>query len=1024
MDKLRQYLMPILKDIESRYVWVFEVAELEYLTHYFHALGRYPSPMEVIFCAMLHRPIYPAPMPIPGHKIDAFYAQPTVIETPKPDLLDTPEIPSDIKPSNRLLGEEMLDEEAASRARTLMAINIHLPRSVVAILEDKYWIENHYTHRPGYHHYEHSEGESCYALSFGHSNTQAEFSSNSGFIGMLGSDFQSMSDTSSQWMNDANQAAFPLLCSWFYKAETSRCVGGGFANVLPYPGEIQKIKPGDRLFLLGKPSDQRNMIVENQFQSVIFNAYALGEKNPVIRAFSLEKKSLVAAVIEALRQSIPGSGIHIHLDFIPKPYEGWTWEDFWRQPLQSTCLVVVPDYQKHVFHPIVNREACACIEVGEVTELGNIVFVGDDQETPLVDVAWEFLEHFPERPIALSIQNDNTLKNDKKTLNNDEDFSTELEAMLQSLPVSDKSVFLTQMDRTCTGLVARDSMVGPWQVPVADVAVTATEFKDYLGEAMAVSVCSLGEDEPVSMVRKALNEVMTNLAAAAIRDLSDVHLMIPRGILPMDIEQQLKSWVELLGISIREDHSIEPLQYPFFWVAFAPVIDVRKTLTPQWVMDDETELMAVIWDGKTSEDWKSFFHAVQTLNRDDLLLAYHDLSIGGLARCLLEMAFCSHCGFSVNLGNLSPFEPYSGAIIQVRRSSQMEVMDFLNRLGFEGKIHLLGRPVADDQVTFRRDEVILFSGSRIDLHRLWAMPGYDLQKQKGDGVSAHEAYDVILDSMDPGLHETLTFDPNQNIALPYISEEKPSLAILRFPGGRGHLEMAAAFDRVGFECIDVSIMDILNGEDDLKQYAGLAIGGSEIEGNNLPLAVAVQESSLVRKVFEQFFQRPHTFTLGTGYGCQWLAQIKAWIPGTDHWPSFQGNVSGQFESRWALVEVRPSNSVFLEGMEGSFIPIPVACRHGRSNFSDLEVLKAAEDQQLLPLAYVNHYEQMTEQYPFNPTGSPLGACGFISRDGRVLGVMGHPERAFRSSQQGWHHRYLQMDAPWLRLFRNAKKFVG
>lgn len=1020
MDKLKAYLMSILQDMESSGVRIFEKAELEYFMHYFHTLGRYPDRMEVVACMILSRFPSPGPLKVSGRKIDAFYAQPTVLGTVKPDLLDVPEIPSDVKPSNEFMEDKILDEEEAYRARTLMASSTHLPSGVISVLEDRYWIENNYTHRPGYHHYEHVEGEGVYELSFNRSDMAAAFSSNAGFIGIQGSDLKSMADVSAQRIHWANQAGFPTLCSWFYPGGKAFCVQGGFANVLPYSGDIQKIKPGDSLFLLGKIGSKKDVFSENQCQSVIFNAYALGDKGPVVRVSNLEKQSLIFAILDLLRASVPGSGVSVQLNLIPKPHSNWSWEDFGTEPLISTYLVVVPDYQKHIFLPIVAREACPCIEIGHVTELGSLVFLGEDLEKPLVDIAWEFLEHFPERSLQVKVNANQQFSQ----LSASENFESHLKAVLQQISVLDKTVFLTQMDRSCSGLVARDPMVGPWQVPVADVAVTATEFKDYIGEAMAVSVCNLTEaDKQLPMLKKAFTEVITNLAASAIEDVSDMVLMVPRGVFPDLILQELKSWVGIWGISVREQITSGAEQNVLFLTGFAPVIDIRKTMTPQWVMDDETELMAVVWEGEITEDWKSFFQAIQTLNRDDLLLAYHDLSEGGLVRCLLEMAFCSHAGFSVNLAGLSPFKAYSGAIFQVRRSNRMEVKDFWVRSGFEGKIYELGRPLASDEVSFHEDEKVLFSGSRKALHRLWSEPGYELQKQTHNPISAHEAYDVLLDIMDPGLHETLTFDPNQNIVLPYISEEKPSIAILRFPGGQGHVEMASAFDRVGFECIDVSIMDILNGEDDLKHYVGLAVGGSELGGSLLPFADTLLESSLAKGVFQNFFNQPRTFALGTGHGCRWLAHISSWIPGTSHWPSFESNVSGRFESRWALVQVRPSASIFLKGMEGSFIPVPVACKHGKASFNSVEALKKAEEEQLFPLAYANHYEQLTEQYPFNPTGTALGACGFISQNGRVLGFMGHPERACRSSQQGWHHRYLQMDAPWLRLFRNARKFL-
>ncbi len=1029
MDELRDHLAPILKNLEMHYGWVFEKAALEYLMHYFHSLSRFPTQAEVMLCGVRAQERAQGLILIPGHKIDAFYAQATVLETAKPDLLDIPEIPSDVKPSDMSLQERMVDLEA-ERAHNLMASSSRLPRRVVSVLEEQYWLENHYTLHPGYHHYEHSEGESCYGLTVNPAGIPGAFSSRGVLATLYGSSLDRMVSVSRQWIRQHNQRGYPLLSVQFRENQEPQCTSTGFSNVLPYPGEERKIKPGDRLFLLGKLSEAHNITVENQFQTVIFNAYALGNSNPVFRVFNLEHQSLALAVLSMISQSTPGCGVQISLDLIPKPHEGWNREDFWTQPLFSHCLVVVPGYQKHILEPLIEREDCPCIEIGAVTELGEVVFLRGPHEDPLIRLEWTFLEHFPVRSIEMDTPVIGLFP-EASPLETGKPFYEELVSLLKQLTVLDKSFWVTQVDRTCTGLVARDIMVGPWQVPVADVGVTLTEFKDYRGEAMALGECLLSPSvDHVLAAKTALGEAVTNLAAAAIEDLSMVHFMISDNECSVTVCDTLTQCIEGWEASLNKLSAyLNDKQVMAFGgvsiTAFAPVVDVRKTLTPQWVTDDDTDLMAVIWEMQSVEHLHAFFKAIQTLNRDDFLLAYHDLSEGGLVRCLLEMAFCSHCGFSVDLpGEILPFERYMGAVIQIRHTSQFEVTDFLNRYGFEGKLYHLGTPLLSDQVVFKKHGVTLYEGSWIDLHRLWSLPGVELQKRESDTLSDESAHQMLPKSSDPGLHESMTFDPNKNIILPYIGDVKPSVAILRFPGGLGHLEMAAAFDRVGFECIDVSILDMISGKEDLSAYSGLAIGGSGIENKSLPFAESVVANDQVRGVFESFFQKPHTFTLGVGEGCQWLASIKEWVPGAEHWPSFQRNVSNRFESRWVLVKVQSAHPLFFHEMEGSIIPVPVACMHGKLLFPDKKILQKPENQLLVPLVYVDHDEQISEQYPFNPTGSLMGICGFSNQAGRVLGMIGHPERACRSSQQSWRHRYLQMDAPWLRIFRNARAFVG
>ena len=496
--------------------------------------------------------------------------------------------------------------------------------------------------------------------------------------------------------------------------------------------------------------------------------------------------------------------------------------------------------------------------------------------------------------------------------------------------------------------------------------------------------------------------------------------------------------------------------------AFAPVRDVRETLTPQLRTGLEaTELILLDLGagrnrlggsvlaqvlGRIGEDppdvdapdlLAAFFGAVQRLRDEGLLLAYHDRSDGGLWATLCEMAFAGHCGLEADLagpaGEGDPlaalFAEELGAVLQVSTAARERVLGILAEAGLGGISHCLGAPRTDDRVRVTAGDRLLLEDDRVSLHRAWSETTYRMQALRDDPDCAREEYDRILDREDPGLHASLTFDPGDDVAAPYVAAgHRPRLAVLREQGINGHVEMAAAFHRAGFEAADVHMSDLLGGEADLADFQGLvACGGfsfGDVLGAGGGWAKGILETPLLREQFAAFFERPDTLALGVCNGCQMMSQLAELIPGAEHWPRFQRNRSEGFEARLVLAEVPPNPSPWLDGMAGSRIPIAVAHGEGRPVFRETSALSAVREREQVVLRYVDSRGQPATAYPANPNGAPEGIAGLATPDGRFTIMMPHPERLIRTVQYSWHPDDWGGDGPWLRLFRNARKWLG
>jgi phosphoribosylformylglycinamidine synthase len=670
------------------------------------------------------------------------------------------------------------------------------------------------------------------------------------------------------------------------------------------------------------------------------------------------------------------------------------------------------------------------------------------------------------------------------------DLHDAVQRILRLPSVGSKSFLITIGDRTITGLVARDQMVGPWQVPVSDVAVTAASFDVRTGEAMA-----MGERTPLAVIdapasgRMAVGETITNLAAAPIAKLSDIRLsanwMAAAGH-PGEDENLYETvravGMELcpaLGITIpvgkdsmsmktawEEDNGEQKsVTAPLSLIVsgFAPVTDVARTQTPQLRTDaGETDLIlvdlaagqnrlggsalaqvyrqvgAVAPDLDDPEDIKAFFAVIQGLNDDGKLLAYHDRSDGGLFVTLAEMSFAGRTGVDIKLDGLAEdesqfarelFNEELGAVIQVRREDTDFVLQQFSGAGLGDHTSVIGTLNDKDRVR------LLFAGepvldeARTDLQRLWAETSYRIQSLRDNADCAREEFENLLDAEDPGLSADLTFDLNEDVAAPFINTGKrPKVAVLREQGVNGQVEMAAAFDRAGFEATDVHMSDLLSGRISLEKFQSLvACGGfsyGDVLGAGEGWAKSILFNDRVRDQFAAFFNRQDTLALGVCNGCQMLSNLHELIPGSEGWPRFVRNQSEQFEARLVMVEVTSSPSAFLDGMTGSRMPIAVAHGEGRVEFASGTSAKALSDNELVALRYVDNRGRETTRYPYNPNGSESGITGITTRDGRVTIMMPHPERVFRAVQHSWRPDTWQEDGPWLRMFRNARKWFG
>ena len=867
-------------------------------------------------------------------------------------------------------------------------------------------------------------------------------------------------------------------------------------------GAASSMNTGANLADLDFDSVQRgNAEIQRRAQEVIDRCGAMGQSNPILSIHDVGAGGLSNALPELVHGA--GRGGRINLRDIPSEEPGMTPAQIWCNEAQERYVMAVAQERFADFEALCARERCPFAVVGTASDDGRLKV-----EDPRFD------NHPVDMPLEVVLGKPPKMTRDVKRRRRALpalDFSTiDLkEAVLRVLrfpAVANKTFLISIGDRTVGGLCSRDPCVGPWQTPVADVAVTLMGFATYRGEAFAI-----GERAPLAVIdgpasgRMAVGEALTNIAAARIGSIGDIKLsanwMAAAGypgedaVLYDTVEAVAMELCPQLGISIpvgkdsmsmktswQDGEARKEVTAPLSLIvtAFAPCADARQTLTPQLAADLDTVLLLIdLGAGKNrlggsalaqvykqvgnvapdvddAVQLKSFFELIQRLNADGVLLSYHDRSDGGLLATLCEMAFASHIGLDINLDKLAGdnlgllFNEELGAVVQLRRSDLVDVMEQCHAAGLPA--HVVATPTTRGMITITREGKKLYSENAITLRRIWSATTHQMQMLRDNPACAQQEYDRILDAADPGLHVKLTYDLNEDPhpqSLSRLREReaepspaggrglgeglrinanllRPKIAILREQGVNGQVEMAAAFDRAGFAAVDVHMSDVISGRVQLADFKGVAACGGFSYGDVLGAGEGWAKSILfnprARDEFEAFFKRSDTFALGVCNGCQMMSNLHEIIPGAEHWAHFARNQSEQFEARFVMVEVQKSPSILFDGMAGSRMPIVVAHGEGYADFSSAKKLKAA--QPLVTLRYVDNSGQPSETYPLNPNGSPQGITGLTTPDGRFSIMMPHPERVIRAVQNSWYPREWQENGAWLRMFQNARRWVG
>ena len=841
-------------------------------------------------------------------------------------------------------------------------------------------------------------------------------------------------------------------------------------------GAASSMASGESAENLDFASVQRgNPEMERRCQEVIDRCWAQSD-NPIIWIHDVGAGGISNALPELVNDGGRGAEFEIREVHIDEP--GMSPMEIWSNESQERYVIAVAEDRLDEFKAYCERERCPFAVLGLTTEAKELKVHDKHFDDYPVDMPLDVLLGKP--PKMTRDVKHATVKH-KAFETKDIDLKEAANRVLRLPSVANKTFLISIGDRSVTGQISRDQMVGPWQVPVSDVAVTTTSFNVHSGEAMA-----MGERTPIALLdgaasgRMAVGEAITNIAASAINKISDIKLsanwMAPAGhpgedaILYDTVKAVGMELCPELGIAIpvgkdsmsmktvwQQDGEERSVTAPLSLVitAFAPVIDVRSTMTPQLQNKPGTLLLLIdLGEGKdrlggsalaqvykqlgdTPADLekpqmlKNFFSVIQDLNHQGKLLAYHDRSDGGLFATLCEMSFAGHCGVSIDVAGMSAdktaalFSEELGAVIQIEAKDAEFIINDLKANGLGDHSYVIGTINQKDKIEFFDDTAPIFSDTRINLQRAWSETTFQMQSLRDNPQCAQQEFDLILDEKDPGISPNLSFDINENVSAPFIATNvKPRMAILREQGVNGQIEMAAAFDHAGFESVDVHMSDILSGRVSLNEFKGLvACGGfsyGDVLGAGEGWAKTILFNQKARDEFSAFFDRDDSFALGVCNGCQMMANIKALIPGAENWPHFVRNLSEQFEARFSTVEILDSPSLFLNGMAGSKMPIAVAHGEGRAEFKQGADINASHQ----AMRFVNHYGEATETYPLNPNGSQDGLTGFTTDDGRVTIMMPHPERVFRSVQHSWHPDDWDEDSPWMRMFRNARVWVG
>ena len=918
-----------------------------------------------------------------------------------------------------------------------------------------------------------------------------------------------------------NEFGRPNLCGYFRAFEHQNrgyhkpiMLAGGIGNIDAAHSAKRELAAGTLLIQLGGPglligmgggaassmgaganvaeldydSVQRdNAEMQRRAQEVIDRCWQLGPANPILSIHDVGAGGLSNAVPELVWSARRGAKLELRA--IPSEDTGMSPREIWCNEAQERYVLAIAPKDLPTFEKLCQRERCPFAVLGTTTDDGRLLVTDSKFGRKPVDIDLAVILGRPPkmlRDVRHVAREPEPLVLDKIAPD------AAAHRIMRHPAVAAKHFLVSIGDRTVGGLCARDPFVGPWQVPVADCAVTLLDYDGYAGEAMAI-----GERTPLALIdapasgRMAIGEAITNIAAAHIGSLQQVKVsanwMAAAGYPGEDaalydtVRAVAMELCPALGVSIpvgkdslsmqtRWDSKEVVAPLSLIVSAFAPVEDARDTLTPELHTDvDETELLLIdLGCGKNRlggsilaqtfaagygtecpdvDDpalLKAFFAAIQALR--PLILAYHDRSDGGLFATVCEMAFAGHCGVTINIDPLAfdaatddvdafkrnadeqlagrarelalaaLYNEELGAVIQIRARDRAKAMQVLREAGLGACTHVIGQLNNRDEIRFTRNNQPVYANKRDHVQRIWSELTYRMQALRDHPESAREEYDRIIDLNDSGLSMELKFEIK-----PVSTGARPRVAILREQGVNGQVEMAAAFDRAGFEAVDVHMTDLLAGQRTLAGFKGIVAGGGfaygDVLGAGRGWASTILYNVRVRAEFINFFARSDTFALGACNGCQMFAALKELVPGAAHWPAFVRNKSEQFEGRLVMVQIEQSPSLFFAGMAGSRIPIVTAHGEGRAEF-------AGSEPQLVCMRYVDHAGQPTETYPYNPSGSPEGITGLTTADGRFTILMPHAERCFRSVQYSWRPPGLGEDSPWMEMFRNARRWVG
>ncbi|WP_042298833.1 phosphoribosylformylglycinamidine synthase [Paraburkholderia kururiensis] len=888
-------------------------------------------------------------------------------------------------------------------------------------------------------------------------------------------------------------------------------IGGPGMRIGMGGGAASSMATGTNTAELDFDSVQRgNPEIERRAQEVINACWQLGDGNPILSIHDVGAGGLSNAFPELVDGA--GKGARFELRKVALEESGLSPREIWSNEAQERYVLAIAPADLALFEAICARERCPFAVVGVATAERQLKLIDAEHaaegEPQPVDMPMDILLGKPPR-----MHRD--VKREAKTLTPVDvtgvAFDEVAASVLRHPTVGSKSFLITIGDRTVGGTSVRDQMVGPWQVPVADCAITTMDYAGFHGEAM-----TMAERTPLAVIdapasgRMAVGEAITNIASAPIASLDKLKLsanwMAACGSPGEDaalFETVKAIGMELcpaLGIGIPvgkdslsmrtkwdENGVAKEVVAPVSLIisAFAPVEDVRRHLTPQLRTHDEagealdSVLIAIdlgrgkhrmggsifaqvtqqigdaVPDVDDAEDLKRFFNAIQSLNAKGRLLAYHDRSDGGLWATVCEMAFAGHVGVSLNVDMLTLdadhefdygdakdwakqtsgrredrtlralFSEELGAVIQVRAAERDAVLGALREHGLSACSHVIGKPNTHDTIEIYRDAKKVYSAPRAELQRGWSEVSWRISRLRDNPACADAEYDALLDANDPGIAPRLTFDPAEDVAAPFIGKgARPRVAILREQGVNSHLETAYAFDRAGFDAHDVHMSDLLEGRATLADFTGaVACGGfsyGDVLGAGEGWAKTIRFNAQLADMFAAFFARKDTFALGICNGCQMLSSLASMIPGAEAWPKFTRNKSEKFEARFSFVEVQASPSLFFAGMEGSRIPVAVAHGEGFADFSQ----QGDASRVAVAMRFVDHQGTATERYPFNPNGSPNGITSVTTPDGRFTVLMPHMERVHRTVQMSWHPEGWGEASPWMRVFQNARRWLG